>query len=82
LPLLEARLLRRPVIAADTEFAQEILKDYEFAKFFNYNDSFELAEHITQIVNTTKKITNSNPEAYEKYMNESLADALIREVST
>lgn len=44
MPLLEARLLGAPVLAADTPFAKEILDGYERCRFYNQNDAEQLAE--------------------------------------
>lgn len=48
-PLAEARQLGCIVLAADTPFAREVLKDYENAYFFDYNDASRLAELMEQV---------------------------------
>ena len=48
LPLAEARSLGRPVIAADTPFAREILSGYDKAEFFDPFDPAALAELMTK----------------------------------
>lgn len=44
LPLLEARLQKIPIIASNTEFSQEVLKEYKRVKFFPVNDYEELTK--------------------------------------
>lgn len=46
LPLLEAKALGRPIIAADLEYARESVGDYESVSYFSYSDAAELAERI------------------------------------
>lgn len=66
LPLLEAKILGTTIIAADTLFSREILKDYDSAYFFNYRDAEELANLLEQSIqgqlsqHTTKKLNNKN----------------------
>lgn len=50
LPLLEAKKTGTLILAADTRFAREILKDYENAVFFNKFDAEKLSELMYLII--------------------------------
>jgi len=50
LPILEAKLSRCPIVAADTAFAREILCRYKIVKFFNILDYKYLAEILKVII--------------------------------
>ncbi|MDT2971956.1 glycosyltransferase [Enterococcus casseliflavus] len=54
LPLLEARLLNRPIIASDTRFSKEVLMNYEKKIFFDFNSVEDLRNKIEK--NDFKKI--------------------------
>lgn len=49
-PLAEARQMGAIVLAADTEFARELLDGYENAYFFNPFKPYELAELMEQVI--------------------------------
>lgn len=48
LPLLEARMLRRPIIAADEPYAREVLWGYRYCSFFPALDARGLAEALVR----------------------------------
>lgn len=50
LPLLEARIAKCPVIAADTPFAREILSGYPLSVLFKYDDSYTLYEYMKTVI--------------------------------
>lgn len=50
LPLLECRLHRGVILAADTPFAREILDSYENAHFFNVFDAEVLADLMKKVI--------------------------------
>jgi len=52
LPLLEASVFGKPIIAADVRYAHEVIGNYEGAKFVNPNDFMKWAD---EIYNITKK---------------------------
>lgn len=52
LPLLEARQSKAPIIAADTVFAREILKDYKRKVYFRHDDSKLLAACMQKAIRT------------------------------
>lgn len=54
LPLIEARQVGAPIVAADTSFAREILNDYRNSIFFNKDDAKKLADFMINI--STNKI--------------------------
>ena len=50
MPLLEARLSRTPILAADTQFSREILEGYANVQFFTYDRAPELAGRLKQVM--------------------------------
>lgn len=64
LPLLEARLAQSIIIAADTEFAKEILTQYTNSYFFNYWDHKKLADLMAKVLDNkirkSRIVTNSS----------------------
>lgn len=53
LPLLEARVHRCPIIAADTPFAREILQKYELVEYFDYDNDEQLAQILKGVLDGT-----------------------------
>lgn len=51
LPLIEAAVSGDIILAADTIFARELLKNYNNAYFFKYNDADSLSELMKKIIN-------------------------------
>ena len=49
-PLAEARQMGAIVLAADTEFARELLEGYDNAYYFNYDDCEKLADLMKQVI--------------------------------
>lgn len=56
LPLQEAQMFGHPIIAADTKFSNEVLKNYNNKFFFDRNDSDKLADIMAQILNNDLSI--------------------------
>ncbi len=50
LPLLEAKSHRTPVIASNSDYAREILDDYENVHFVNSFDTFELTKFMKSFI--------------------------------
>ena len=51
LPLIEAASFGIPILAADMNYAREVIGDYEGVKFLNYKDSKLWAENIIDLYN-------------------------------
>jgi glycosyltransferase involved in cell wall biosynthesis len=51
LPLIEAGNFGMPILAADMNYAREVIGDYEGVKFLNYKDSKLWAENIVDLYN-------------------------------
>lgn len=49
-PLLEARLCRAPILASNTPFSREILKDYHYCEFFDIQDAERLADEMAKLI--------------------------------
>ncbi|MEW5595559.1 glycosyltransferase [Peribacillus frigoritolerans] len=64
LPMLEAKLHKGIILAADTPFAHEILDTYENAYFFNPFDHKELVELIQKILK--KELIYKSPLGHKK----------------
>ena len=65
-PLAEARKLGAIVLASDTPFSRELLKDYKNAYFFNPFDATQLANLMKQVVckDIVKLETNEKSESF------------------
>ncbi|MDP3386736.1 MAG: glycosyltransferase [Eubacteriales bacterium] len=57
LPLLEARLCKAFILAGDTPFSHDILDDYGNVKFFNVDNSEDLAIKMQDIITNMTKYT-------------------------
>ena len=81
LPLLEAKQLKRNIIAADTPFAREILSDYSNLSLFIHHDHIKLSKLISKSINVSNKSQDSvlSSQVFEK-QNPSLAHHVIKEV--
>lgn len=55
LPLIEAASIGLPIIAADIEYAKEVLEDYEGVRFVEVKNTIEWANAIMQVCNERKK---------------------------
>lgn len=55
LPLLEAAALGTPIVAADVDYAHQVLGSYEGVEFVNPYDDNKWAEAIKKIINTPKR---------------------------
>lgn len=51
LPLIEAANFGMPILAADMNYAREVIGDYEGVRFLNYRDSKLWAENIVDLYN-------------------------------
>lgn len=60
LPLKEATFFNTPIIASDTAFSSEILKDYENVNFFNKFKSNELANIMISYLMGSAKVVKAN----------------------
>ncbi len=50
LPLMEARLSKAPILASNTPFSREILKDYRYCEFFDIQDAERLADEMAKLI--------------------------------
>lgn len=50
LPLLEARMLSRIIVASNTPFAKEVLENYENAYFFDAEDAEALSKYMQKVI--------------------------------
>ena len=55
LPLLEAAAFGTPIVAADVDYAHQVLGSYEGVEFLNPYDENKWAEAIKEIINTPKR---------------------------
>lgn len=55
-PLLEARLCRAPILASNTPFSREILKDYPYCELFDIQDAERLVDEMAKLI----KMNNHN----------------------
>lgn len=60
MPLAEARKIGTIILASDTEFSRELLKGYENAYYFNYEDSNEIAKLIHKCITKELTLLDSN----------------------
>ncbi len=60
LPLIEAASFGMPILAAETNYAREVMSDYEGVKFLDYKDSKLWAENIIDLYNKRIKYTPYN----------------------
>ncbi len=67
MPLAEARQFGNPILAADTEFAREVLAGYDNAYFFDAFDADTLAELMTGVMDG--RIKSGTPDRYHKGSN-------------
>lgn len=51
LPITEFKFLNRPILAAKLDYARETVGDYPYAKFFDCNNSDELAKLMLSVIN-------------------------------
>lgn len=77
LPLYEARMCETIILAADTDFAREILDDYENAYFFNPFNEWELADLMKKCI--TKEIGRKTVTTKSKLYSDmnNIIDAII-----
>ncbi|KQL36905.1 glycosyltransferase [Psychrobacillus sp. FJAT-21963] len=80
LPILEVRLHKGIIFAANTSFAKEILKGYENAKFFEVFDSKELSILMYKILNN-KEVYRKSPDIQENQIEikKQLIDFLVED---
>lgn len=57
LPLIEAAMFGKPIIAADLPYAREVLENYEGAIFLNSKDAKNWSNIIKQIINSDRIYT-------------------------
>lgn len=55
-PLLEARLCRAPILASNTPFSREILKDYHYCEFFDIQDAERLADEMAKMIKIHNRV--------------------------
>ena len=60
LPLIEAASFGMPILAADMNYAREVIGDYEGVKFLDYKDAKLWAENIIYLYNKRIKYTPYN----------------------
>jgi len=60
LPLIEAASFGMPILAADMNYAREVIGNYEGVKFLNHKDSKLWAENIIDLYNKRIKYTPYN----------------------
>ncbi len=56
LPITEAKMIGKPIILANLEYARETLGDYDKVLFFNPDSSKELAEKIKVMISSNSEI--------------------------
>ncbi len=81
LPLLEARLLQTPIVSINLPYAEEILRGYERAYFFNTDD--ELINILDRLISTENirfhDINQPYMTPYQKTMVQQIADSIQTE---
>ncbi|MDT0172776.1 glycosyltransferase [Exiguobacterium sp. BRG2] len=75
LPLLEAKMYKKQILASNELFSQEILNDYEGVKFIDKFSSEDWANHIIEIY--SKKIVNKNIDKKENVNIKTWSDFFI-----
>lgn len=60
LPLVEAASFGMPILAAEMDYAREVMGDYEGVKFLDHKDSKLWAENIIDLYNKRIKYTPYN----------------------
>lgn len=53
LPITEFKSLRRPILAANLEYAHETVGNYSCARFFDPDNADELADQMLSVINST-----------------------------
>ncbi len=54
LPLYEASVIGSPILAADCQYARDLLKDYDKVFFFDYRDKDKLTEYMELLMKADK----------------------------
>lgn len=79
LPLLEAKILNRPIIASNTCFSREILDDYELKKYFDFNSEDDLKLKLEEMIYEKKDNIISN--RYDKNNSTTIVKAILNELN-
>lgn len=66
LPLKEAQLSNTPIIASNTDFAREVLKDYDEKYFFDKYDDEQLCSIMISLIQSEGKTNKKSSINYTK----------------
>lgn len=60
LPISEAKLFHKPILAADLPYAKETVGDYDKVCFFDPNNALQLANLMLDVINKNNQVFTSN----------------------